>query len=76
MNMFEIIHSLLQQFGPEEWTRYKGKHFQMCIRDRLKEIEKQIKKRAWGEVIRLDVEAEMDKRLLKELKKQLNVRCV
>ncbi len=27
MNMFEIIHSLLQQFGPEEWTRYKGKHF-------------------------------------------------
>ena len=41
--------------------------------DLLKEIEKQIKKRAWGEVIRLDVEAEMDKRLLKELKKQLNV---
>ena len=27
MNMFEIIHSLLQQFGPEQWTRYKGKHF-------------------------------------------------
>lgn len=27
MNMFEIIHSLLQQFGPEDWTRYKGKHF-------------------------------------------------
>ena len=24
MNMFEIIHSLLQQFGPEEWTRYKA----------------------------------------------------
>ena len=41
--------------------------------DLLKEIEKQIKKRAWGEVIRLDVEAERDKRLLKELKKQLNV---
>lgn len=27
MNMFEIIHSLIQQFGPEQWTRYKGKHF-------------------------------------------------
>ena len=27
MNMFEIIHSLLRQFGPEEWTMYKGKHF-------------------------------------------------
>ena len=41
--------------------------------DLLKEIEKQIKKRAWGEVIKLEVEAEMDKRLLKELKKQLQV---
>ena len=27
MNMFEIIHSLLRQFGPEEWTMYKDKHF-------------------------------------------------
>ena len=26
MNMFEINHSLLRQFGPEEWTLYKGKH--------------------------------------------------
>lgn len=26
MNMFEIIHSLLRQFGPETWTLYKGKH--------------------------------------------------
>ena len=26
MNMFEIIHSLLRQFGPENWTLYKGKH--------------------------------------------------
>ena len=26
MNMFEIIHSLMRQFGPEEWTLYKGKH--------------------------------------------------
>lgn len=25
-NMFEIIHSLNRQFGPEEWTLYKGKH--------------------------------------------------
>ena len=26
MNMFEIVHSLMRQFGPEQWTLYKGKH--------------------------------------------------
>jgi cyclomaltodextrinase len=26
MNLFEINHSLLRQFGPEPWTLYKGKH--------------------------------------------------
>lgn len=26
MNMFEINHSLLRQFGSENWTLYKGKH--------------------------------------------------
>ena len=26
MNMFEINHSLLRQFGSEQWTLYKGKH--------------------------------------------------
>ena len=26
MNLFEIIHSLLRQFGPEPWTLYTGKH--------------------------------------------------
>lgn len=26
MNMFEIMHSLNRQFGPENWTIYKGKH--------------------------------------------------
>lgn len=26
MNMFEINHSLLRQFGPEDWTLYRGKH--------------------------------------------------
>ena len=41
--------------------------------DLLKEIEKQIKKRAWGEVIKLESDIDMDKRLLKELKKQLQV---
>lgn len=25
-NLFEIVHSLLRQFGPENWTLYKGKH--------------------------------------------------
>lgn len=26
MNMFEINHSLLRQFGPESWTLYRGMH--------------------------------------------------
>ena len=26
MNLFEIIHSLLRQFGPENWTLYRDKH--------------------------------------------------
>ncbi|MEG2774714.1 MAG: alpha-amylase family glycosyl hydrolase, partial [Acetivibrio sp.] len=26
LNMFEINHSLLRQFGPEDWTLYRGKH--------------------------------------------------
>ncbi|MCM1045055.1 MAG: RNA degradosome polyphosphate kinase [Candidatus Gastranaerophilales bacterium] len=41
--------------------------------DLLKEIERQLKKRQWGEAIRLEVEDGMDKRLLKFLKKELNV---
>ncbi len=41
--------------------------------DLLKEIEKQIKKRQWGEAIRLEVESGMDKRLLKFLKKELSI---
>ena len=41
--------------------------------DLLKEIEKQIKKRQWGQVIRLEVEAGIDKKLLKILKEELEV---
>ena len=41
--------------------------------DLLRTIEKQLKKRAWGEVIRLEVQADMDKRLLKYLKKEFNI---
>ena len=26
MNLFEICHSLARQFGPEQWTLYKGAH--------------------------------------------------
>ncbi len=26
MNLFEITHSLLRQFGPENWALYRGKH--------------------------------------------------
>ncbi|MBO5281869.1 MAG: RNA degradosome polyphosphate kinase [Lachnospiraceae bacterium] len=41
--------------------------------DLLKEIEKQLKKRQWGEVIRLEVENGIDKRLLKIIKKELHM---
>ena len=39
--------------------------------DLLKEIEKQLKKRQWGEVIRLEVDDGIDKELLGILKKEL-----
>ena len=41
--------------------------------DLLKEIQKQLKKRQWGEVIRLEVEDKVDKRLLKILKTEFNI---
>ncbi|WP_101877020.1 RNA degradosome polyphosphate kinase [Lachnoclostridium edouardi] len=41
--------------------------------DLLIEIEKQLKKRQWGEVIRLEIEEKVDKRLLKILKKELHM---
>ena len=41
--------------------------------DLLIEIEKQIKKRQWGEAIHLEVEAGIDKRLLRILKKELRI---
>lgn len=41
--------------------------------DLLKEIEKQLKRRQWGEVIRLEVEEGIDERLLKILIKELGV---
>ncbi len=31
MNMFEICHSLARQYGPEEWTLYKGKHLLIFV---------------------------------------------
>lgn len=41
--------------------------------DLLEEIKKQLKRRQWGEVIRLEIEEKADKRLLKILKKELMV---
>ena len=41
--------------------------------DLLIEIEKQLKKRQWGEAIRLEVEDTIDKRLLKILRHELNI---
>ena len=42
--------------------------------DLLKEIEKQLRKRQWGEVIRLEIDEKVDKRLLKILKKEFSVK--
>ena len=42
--------------------------------DLLKEIQKQLKKRQWGEAIRLEVEEKIDKRLLKILSKELDIK--
>ncbi|MDR2044268.1 MAG: RNA degradosome polyphosphate kinase [Clostridium sp.] len=39
--------------------------------DLLKEIEKQLKRRQWGEAIRLEAETGMDKRLLSIIRKEL-----
>ena len=41
--------------------------------DLLVEIQKQLKKRQWGEVIRLEIDERVDKRLLKILKRELKV---
>lgn len=41
--------------------------------DLLKEIQKQLKMRQWGEVIRLEVESSVDKKLLRFLKDELKV---
>ncbi len=41
--------------------------------DLLKEIEKQLKKRQWGQAIRLEVEAKCDERLLKILREELHI---
>lgn len=41
--------------------------------DLLKEIQKQLKKRQWGEVIRLEAEDGMDERLLKILKEEFKM---
>lgn len=41
--------------------------------DLLKEIQKQLKKRQWGEAIRLEVEDEIDKRLLLVLQEELEI---
>lgn len=41
--------------------------------DLLIEIERQLKKRQWGQAIRLEVESGIDKRLLKTLRQELNI---
>lgn len=41
--------------------------------DLLKEIEKQLKKRQWGQAIRLEVEQGMDERLLQIIERELDI---
>ncbi len=41
--------------------------------DLLEEIEKQLKKRQWGEAIRLEAHASMDRKLLKRISKELDI---
>ena len=41
--------------------------------DLLKEIQKQLSKRQWGQVIRLEVEDKVDKRLLKILEENFEI---
>ncbi len=41
--------------------------------DLLKEIEKQLRKRQWGQAIRLEVQGDINKKLLKRLKSELNI---
>lgn len=41
--------------------------------DLLEEIQKQLKKRQWGEVIRLEIDEKVDRRLLKILKRELRI---
>lgn len=43
------------------------------VTDLLREIQKQIKKRQWGQAIKLEVQDGMDKRLLKILKRNLGI---
>ena len=43
------------------------------VEDLLLEIEKQIKKRSWGQAVRLEMEDGADKRMLKLLKKELKL---
>ncbi|MFV0528342.1 MAG: RNA degradosome polyphosphate kinase [Lachnospiraceae bacterium] len=42
--------------------------------DLLQEIQRQLKKRQWGEVIRLEVEEKVDKKLLKILKREFRTK--
>ena len=41
--------------------------------DLLEEIEKQVKKRQWGETIRLEIEDKCDKKIIKFLKQELDI---
>lgn len=31
LNLFEIVHSLMRQFGPEDWTLYRGLHLMSFV---------------------------------------------
>ncbi len=73
------MHKLFLNYDVITCSAYRvGRNADLSIdedeaEDLLKEIEKQIKRRQWGQAIRLEVEKGIDKKLLKKITSELEV---
>ncbi len=73
------MHKLFLNYDVLTCSAYRvGRNADLSIdedeaEDLLKEIEKQIKRRQWGQAIRLEVEKGIDKKLLKKITSELEV---
>jgi polyphosphate kinase len=73
------MHKLFLNYDVLTCSAYRvGRNADLSIdedeaEDLLKEIEKQIKRRQWGQAIRLEVEKGIDKKLLKKIASELEV---